>query len=309
MQYLIKIQNTSTLKFAPSCQHAFSWHDRIGNHHGRDTEMHVELANTPESNPQLLARSLKLYCASLLHVFGLALFIALIVWLSRFAVSSFGWQQIKLIYLDVCVFIIGILIYFIFTALLWRMRCVITQAHENIFDDLLVASKKILLIVGAALIQAFLVMLMTVTVYYLAYFIQKQPPLYAFYLTMVVFILYTLVFVYVYYLLIFYLPLILTEDKGIFSALMKSVSLVWGNWWRVFLLQIIPLGSYFVCIFILSWIFHVNINIYLSETPLYILATVLNLFLIALFIPFNGAVLLVQLRDLELRKAVSYPKK
>lgn len=269
-------------------------------------KMGVELANNPESNVQLIARGFNLYWASLLHVFGLALLLSLIVLLSRMLGFVANEYQVNLAYIDLYVFFIGIALYFVFTALLWRMRCVITQAHEKILDDMWVASRKIFLIVGASIVQSIVITLITIAVYFLAHFIQKQPPVYAFYMTMVLFILYFLIFVYIVFLLIFYLPLILTEDKGIFSALKKSISLVWGNWWRVFLLQITPTLAYLICLSLFSWMFRINIDIYLSYAPQHIFATVINLFLIALIIPLNGAFLLVQLRDLELRKAVSY---
>ena len=42
------------------------------------------------------------------------------------------------------------------------------------------------------------------------------------------------------YLFSFYLLEILTNDKGIFSSLKRSAKLVWGNWWRVFIILVIP---------------------------------------------------------------------
>ena len=264
--------------------------------------MSIELAEQPKSNTQLIARSLKLYWSSLIHVFGLALFLGLIIWISGIISEYLLYTNAKIIYIDLFVFLASVLGLFIFTTLLWRMRCVLTHTHDSILDDITIASKKIFLIIGATLIQLVMFSLFATGIYFLSQLFQKQPPIYAFYLTMIAFVVLFVTFFYFYYALIFYLPLILTENKGIFSAMGKSISLVWGNWWRVFFLQILPVLSYIIFIAILTTIFQIDIKLYFSTNYTYIIASVINLFVIALFIPFNGAILLIQLRDLELRK-------
>lgn len=273
--------------------------------------MKIALSIQPESNKRLLKRSLRLYRASIPHVFGLALLLSLIVFIPRIislVIEQDILDSINTLFLyNFFLIALNIGIIFVFTAILWRMRCIIMDAHESILDDFTIASKKIFLIIAAAIIQMLIIGMITFIVYYFFTFIIKQNTLLHMYIAMAVAVLYFFMWGYVFYLLIFYLPLILTEDKGFISSLLKSVSLVWGNWWRVFLLQITPLISYVLFLLLIKYLFKIDLNIYfisyMQEGS--ILTTLINLLIFAFFIPFNAAVLLIQLRDLELRKQVS----
>jgi hypothetical protein len=108
---------------------------------------------------------------------------------------------------------------------------------------------------------------------------------------------------YIYYLFYFYLPLILTENEGAFSSLKKSAVLVWRNWWRTCVVQILPWACYLIFLVIVREAFKLNLHIYFIDnySPT-IGITCLQILLFALFIPWPAATLLVQLRDLELRK-------
>lgn len=271
--------------------------------------MKIALSSKPESNWQLLLRSLKLYKSSFTHVFGLSIFLSLIIFLPRIVSLSIDQDVfaslVKHQSFSLLLMILNIFAAFIFTAILWRMRCIIIDEHESILDDLSIATKKIIKIVIAGIIQFLIIGTISLILYFLVfYLIQNKTPL-NLYLGLGISLLSVLVAIYVYYLFIFYLPLILTEDKSFFNSLTKSANLVWKNWWRVFLLQITPIVSYVILLMLIKIIFQIDINIYLISPSMgfSVIATLLNLFILAFFIPFKGAILLMQLHDIEMRKS------
>lgn len=93
-------------------------------------------------------------------------------------------------------------------------------------------------------------------------------------------------------LLMFCFPLILFENKNIIESIQGSVQLVWGNWWRTFLVIIYPLGL----IMLLSVLMSLETGIGNSFASL--LASVM---VGTLTIPWLSAVILVQYNDLKLR--------
>jgi hypothetical protein len=270
------------------------------------------LAIYPASFKQLLSQSLRLYRISILHVFHLALLFSITVFIPRLSVmlgygvfsmqSPFGYQR-------VWVELLGIAAIFFYAALLWRMRCQIFNMHESIFDDLKVALRRLLFILVASLIMTaiFTLFCLGLMIFY-RFLLQHhvaviQTGLFSLPLMMSGLLFYFIFVVYLYFLFIFYLPLILTEKKSVFTALGKSASLVWGNWWRTFGLQMTPWAIYLVVLVIIKMVFQVDLHLYFDlsrETSLF--ATVIHIFIFALFIPWVGAILLIQLRDLELRK-------
>lgn len=273
--------------------------------------MLITLATTPQSNTRLFMRGLKLYIASFKHVIGLALLFSMIIFIPECVAITRGVSLLELpqsFYLYNLFFIfVEVAALFVFIALLWRMRCIVTNQHESILDDFKVASTKILLILGVGLIYLlilglvmfFLVMLPAVS-------FLRDPSIASINVALVFSFLFFCIIVYFSYTFIFSLPLILTENKGIIAALKKSFFLVWGNWWRVALLLIIPTLGYFILLFVIQSVFTISLSMLYVQPydfkALLILA--MNIMLIALFVPLEGALLLLQLRDLELRKQV-----
>ncbi len=273
--------------------------------------MLITLATTPQSNTRLLMRGLKLYYASFKHVIGLALLFAMVVFIPQFIAIAQGLNVLALLQLfsfyNLFFFIVDICAMFVFITILWRIRCVVTNAHESILDDFKVASKKILLIIGISLVYMLILALFVFLLIMLpARNLLNQPSEFSFNIAIMLSILYFCIVAYIFYAFMFSLPLILTENKGIISALKKSYCLVWGNWWKVALLLITPILAYFVLLYVIQNIFHINLTIRYAEAynakDLFIL--MINVILIALVVPLHGALLLLQLRDLELRKQV-----
>lgn len=270
------------------------------------------LATQPESYKQQLVRSLKLYKVSLLHVLHFALLLSITFFIPRLISLGLGHNiflglspfSLKRLWIE----LIAIIGMFFYAALLWRMRCIIFNVHESLFEDMKVAIKRLILIIAASIIQSliFSFLCLGIVAFY-HFFVPKalffQSSLLELPLVMSGLLFYLIAVVYLYFLFIFYLPLILAEKKGVFTALGKSAFLVWKNWWRTFWLQITPWGSYLICLIIIKQVFSGNKHFYFSlGQPASLFATVLHILVFALFVPWIVAILLVQLRDLELRK-------
>ena len=119
--------------------------------------MKLEKQNYPESIHILLWRSFKVYRASFFHVFFLSLLLSIIAFIPRLlstlvgqdvflGLPTFSPQRLWLLMIT-----LGTLIFF--TALLWRIRCVITDTHESIMDDMKISLRKIPFIFVAAILN------------------------------------------------------------------------------------------------------------------------------------------------------------
>lgn len=275
--------------------------------------MVFQIATRPESVIQILSRSLTLYRMSFFRVFILALLVSIVVFLPRmlllFAnidifvnISQFNPASLWLIltYVTSLFFCIGIL---------WRLHCVMTQTKESLFDDVKVAIKKLPLIVAAAILQSLLFALMNITlgIYFQNIAVSNltsESGYYIFILSMCVLTFHVALMIYIYFLLIMYIPLILTENQGIIAAFKKSAMLVWNNWWHTFIVFMIPWLCYVVLLMLLRGIFKIPFHVYfITEAPSF-WTTCLHILIFSLFIPWTAAVFLLQLRDLERRKTV-----
>jgi hypothetical protein len=279
--------------------------------------MQVALATQPESIDRLVWRSLKLYVKGLPRVFFFSLVLSIIVFIPRLSALIYA-KEFKLSLItqstQVCwLILIEIGVLFIFTSMLWRIRCVLYQEHESIFSDMKIAIKKLPLVLAAAFIQiAFFAILMTIAFVFGFYLTQYEMMASAVMQSQITFFAAALLalnfwfIIYVYYLVIFYLPLILTEDKGIIASLKQSIFLVWSKWWRTFLFLLIPWFFYVVGLIIIRKMFNVDLHIYFIEPVIQSTwpAVITHILIFAIFVPWVASALLIQLRDLELRKKV-----
>jgi hypothetical protein len=279
--------------------------------------MQVALATQPESMNRLISRSFKLYLKGLPRVFIFSLLLSLIVFFPRIyaqmasqelnaSLIISGMQSLWLLLIE-----FGVL--YVFTSMLWRVRCVLHQEHESIFADLKIAIKKLPLIIAAALIQAFILSSLAAVALIFGFYLTQNQTIFVdgvqsnwVFLAGLVLAFNVWVSIYIYYLLIFYLPLILTEDKGIIAAIKQSIVLVWCNWWRTFLFLTFPWLCYVVCLIVIRNFFKLDLHIYFIEPIGHSnwFAIIAHIFIFAIFIPWIAAALLIQLRDLELRKKV-----
>jgi hypothetical protein len=268
----------------------------------------------PESNRELLGHSFTLYRKSFSKVFIFALLIAFIVFIPRLISDVIG-QDIfsnlaPLSWHRLWFLLINLASLLFFTAIIWHMYYANIRHHDHdkLMDDMNVGLHKIFYILIASLLESVIVFGVSVILYGLQIILQQHNLLFAdnalsMTITSLLFCGQLLLILYISTLFIFFIPLIAIENKGILGALQRSVSLVWNHWWRVFTLQLTPWLCYFIFLFTIKYSFNINIHIYfLGKTTQPLWITVLHLLLFAFFVPWVAALLIIQLKDLELRK-------
>lgn len=276
--------------------------------------MDTFLPSKPKSYWGVLKASTALYNASFKHVALISLIISLVIFSPRIISVFLG----KDIVADIqplspnnfWFFIIDIISMFFFIALIWGIYCVARGRHEPFIEDFTVGAKKVLYAFIATLIQGVLLIIVSAIIiefiFLFRYLELSFNTLSGFLIAYLVCASQLFLILYVFTLFVFYVPLIAIENRGILDSLKRSAYLVWNHWWRTFSILIVPWVAYLIALIIVKFAFNVNIHIYLLERSLpTITTTVIHILLFALFIPWVGSILLVQLKDLELRKHIT----
>jgi hypothetical protein len=102
-------------------------------------------------------------------------------------------------------------------------------------------------------------------------------------------------------LFMFNILAILFDDRGWFEALKSSAGLVWGNWWRTFAIFIVPLIIVGLIQMTLTYIFGIDAVSFEPGPALWIYLLISSL-VMSLLQPFLYSLMLVQYKDLKLRK-------
>lgn len=280
--------------------------------------MDTLLPSKPSTYSQLIKNSLKLYQYSFIKIIGFSLVIAVIAFVPRLLAdltgqdifvnnNTFNPHHLWFIFLEILGFIF-------FIGILWHMYCVLRNKHEPFIEDIYVGLKKVFYVVLAALIQGAIIFAITLSIYGVSWWLKQHyllsplnphPNTYDILFITLLFTLPLALIIYIYTLFIFLIPLIAIENKGVWSALTRSAYLVWNHWWRVFSVQFTPWVCYVLLLFFIRVVFHINLYIYLIGQPSHHLGTTLfHIVIFALYVPWVAALLLVQLKDLELRKHV-----
>lgn len=276
--------------------------------------MTISVSSQPETLKQLIKRSFVLYRQVFVHVFFLSLMLSIVAFIPRLlailigqdifnSLPLFSLSKLWLFLIDAC----GL---FFFAAMIWRIHCVITNSHETLYDDMKISLRKLPYIFIAALLQSLLITAITfsfiVIAFYIALHEQTFLPLDLKHelISGVILTIQLVIVGYLFFAFYFYLPIILIENNGIFASLRKSVSLVRNHWWRTFRAQMTPWIVYLVCLILIRYLLKLNIHIYFTgpEEQQHLLPTCVHILIFAIFMPWVATILLVQLRDLELRK-------
>lgn len=282
--------------------------------------MVTALSKHPETYSELLARSLRLYRQVLPRTFLFALLVAIILFIPRLICVAVGknvflipgqFNSQLLLYLTIYVSTLWFL-----AAILWCINCIQTHKHKNFVDDVRMAGKRILYVIGAGILLS-LVGVVTGFCAYILHCLFWFLNLYSYnnYLTDTLVFLVLLaqvgVSVYISTLFYFYFPLIVIEKEGIILALNQSALLVWGRIWKTICLQVTPWFCYLITLIVIKMVFKVNIVIYFMpvDPVSNFYPTVLHILIFAFFIPWGCALMLTQLGDLELRKEKTLKKK
>lgn len=273
------------------------------------------LPSEPKPYKDIIWRSLVLYRVSFTKIFLFSLLLAIIVFIPRIMSDIIG-QDIftslnPLNPYRLWLIVVNLVSLIFFIAILWHMHCVVRNKHEPFIEDFAIGAKKSLYVFIAGIIQSAIIFAFGVIIYGFLFLLHHFQLLFIH--TLLGVILTTLIFfgqfillMYVATLFIFLIPLIAIENKGIINALEKSVSLVWNHWWRVFSTQLTPWVFYVGLLIILKYVLKIDIHIYFTQKEqLNLWVTLLNIGLFTLYAPWVAALLLTQLKDLEIRKKLA----
>jgi len=265
--------------------------------------MKKKIANLPTNYFGLIKASLQLYRASfdrtiiLSFLFTLFIFIpnilAIITGTPLFIFTSFTVQQLWFLMVQ----LIGTALY---VAILWRMHCVLRGIHELMTDDLKMGVEKVLYIIASIVVATLIlfgVFLLVIGIHhwlqYNQFNLMSHPILLS-----VLFIWLGIIVLYICSLFIFFAPLIVTENYGVFTSLKRSASLVWNHWGRVITTQITPWVVYVLIMTLFRYLFKLDILMY----GIYAIGfTFVHILVVTLLLPWLAALSLMQLKDLELR--------
>lgn len=270
------------------------------------------LPSTTQSNRQLLWQSLVLYRVAFLKVIIFSALLSIVTFIPRLIADAIG-QDIfvnlaPLSYHRLWFLVIDLTSFIFFIAILWHMFCTMRGKHEPFIEDFSVGLKELAYVFIAALLQSALVFAFGLIVYGLLILLHHLQLLFinsllGIILTTAIFLGQFILLLYVSTLFIFLIPIIAIEKKDILIALEKSITLVWNHWWRVFSVQITPWIFYTLLLIVLKYVINIDIHIYFTPKENDALwTTIINIALFALFVPWVAALLLMQLKDLELRK-------
>jgi hypothetical protein len=269
-------------------------------------------ASVPENTKDLLNRGLILYKKAFSKIILMAFVLAVVAFLPRILLLAYGVESLHKLsptIRELGLVLVELLYAIFFTAMLWDMRCVMTNDAENVLKDFKTSLTKMPLIVGAAIIQGIILLTTTLTMFAIYVYsfnvaghIIVPHDNFKLFLYSLPLVLQVAMNAYIFILLLFYLPIIVTEGKGIFSSLNRSVQLVWLNVWRVVKVQSVPWIMYGFFLIMLKNMFNLNLHIYFFPARISWEATLVHVILFALFVPWYAATLLVQLHDLEIRK-------
>jgi hypothetical protein len=282
-------------------------------HSGRD-RMDTLMPSKPGSYWQLLKHSFALYRASFSKVIILSLLLSFTVFTPRF-LSTIAGQDI---FLDLpplsphrlWLFLIELIGITFFIGILWHIHCVATRVREPLIEDLTVGVKKVFLVLIASILQFGIIFGIALLFWGIQIFFYKHQMLLASepsgaILTVILLVGQLILMLYFSVLFIFLIPIIATENKSILSAFERTVYLGWNHWLRIFSLQITPWITYVIILLLIRHAIGVNVHIYFFAPPEYsVWTSVFHFVIFALFIIWPAALLLVQLKDLELRKHI-----
>lgn len=280
--------------------------------------MYTILPSRPQPNRNLLQLSMHFYKLSFRKVFGLALLLSFIVFIPRLiekiaGINLFQVNEVSL--LRILMLIIDLASVLVFISILWRVYHLIHKRKESVRADIKIGFKKLISAFIAALLQAVALVFVVCFLFTIEYYLVKYNMLFhdsvlGILFTIFIFVGQIFLVLYTYTLFIFLVPIVALENKGVLFSVKRSITLVWNHWWRTFSLQIIPWLCFVLALVAFRFVFGIDVNIYLLENSNQsVWGTLLQLLIFALFIPWFATTILVQLRDLELRKKITQKDK
>jgi hypothetical protein len=269
------------------------------------------LSTQPANYLQLIKRSFRLYRAGFKQAIIFSFMLSLVLFSPRLVSFLIGQD----IYLDISLFnperlwllLADLVSLVLFIAIFWHYFCVARGKHESLAEDFSKGFKKVLRVFVAGIVQAVIVLGMIMLVFALQYLLFNYKLLFANNLASLIFSVCffagtSFITFYVSALFIFQVPLIVIENRGIFSALERSALLVWNHWLRTVSVQITPWFCYIIFLILVEHIVGLKFHFYfVRQESVSITASVIQIIVFTLLIPWVATLLLVQMKDLEIR--------
>lgn len=273
--------------------------------------MEAMLPTKPENYSSLIARSLRLYRASFAKIGYLSLLLSTIVFAPQLVEDIVGFpifaalplfSPLRLLFV-----LVEILAFGLFIAILWHAHCVVKHHQDPVSEDVKIGAKKAVFGFLGALFVSILFFVLGLGITYFLFALTKLQLLFinttgGVLFTSTMFLLVIAAFFYTGALFIFFLPLIVIENKSVFASLKTSALLVWNHWFSVLITQATPWLWYVVALCVIRILAGINVHLFFTfNTTSNLLVTIANIIIFALFIPWFATLLLVQLKDLEQR--------
>jgi len=270
------------------------------------------LSTKPQPYRELIWRSLILYRLTLRKIAFIALLLSIIIFIPRLLEDLVGQSIVNTLTVfniqRLWIWVIDIFSLFFFITIMWHLFCELHHKHEPLKEDFIVGTQKVVRAFFAAVLQTLIIFIFCLMVYGCLLLLHHLQLLFinsllGIIVTTCIFLGQLILLLYISTLFVFIIPSIVIENKSIIAAIKNSVSLVWDHWFRVFITQITPWVCYTLLLVLLKYAINLDIHIYLTHpTDVGIWTTLLNIVIFAIFIPWVAALLVIQLRDLELRK-------
>lgn len=273
--------------------------------------MQTLMPEQPLSYKAIIKKSFTIYKKSFLRVLPLAIVLTLTAFIPRILSAYFNidlLNKIEIFSLEqLWLLPVNIVAIIFFVGILWRIHCVMINRHEPFIEDLVIGLKKLLLVIIANLFEVCTFLAITISFFMLQLVFMNHGILFGdSYLSLIftacVFTLQFFLTLYLLTLFIFLLPIIAVENKGILSALKRSIQAAWNHFFRIIFLQATPWITYLFFLIFIKNTFKIDVHIYLTNSgPDATLPIIFNMIAFTAFLPWAACILLLQLHDLELR--------
>lgn len=271
-------------------------------------------SSQPEGYSQLIKRSVRLYRAGLKQAVIFSFILSLVLFSPRLISFVIGQD----IFLDTTLLnpnrlwlvLADLASLVLFIAIFWHYFCVARGQHEPLAEDFSKGLKKVVRVFIAGIVQSVVVMSVMVLVFGLQYLLFNYNFLFAgglfgWIFTVLFLAATSFLTFYVSALFIFQVPLIVIENRTVFVALERSVLLVWNHWLRTVCVQVTPWLLYLACLLVVGNIFDIKFHFYfVRQETVSIVSTILQMLFFTLLLPWVATLLLIQMKDLEIRNHI-----
>jgi hypothetical protein len=243
-----------------------------------------QMPDSPQSIGKVLDSGFRLFAYSFKHVFFLVLIAAVAIALPNMIFGNTTDPQVMAQSVGpmLAMLLVGWLVFLVFyNAVFYRMNALADDRDAGAGEAIGAGLRKMLPVLGAGILFSLAVMVGSLLLLIPGVILMVS--------------------------LILYVPLIVCDDEGVFSALRTSHNLVWGDWWRTTAVFLVPFVVYIVVYMAVAMIVGAVAGASAVTSgevgdSVYTMINVAMVVISVIAYPFFAAIMLVQLNDLKLRK-------